>query len=957
MRIHHKLGLNQRKVQKTSKQVANERPYLVDASHLYVIDTVDAVGHRHNPGAVLVQIVDGLQFHIREFAHLAVRIGGIADAVKPEIKKETPVYILRVYEVSFPVMKKSQNPFTQSFVSLSIACLLSMLLSCGLIASAQAPATDSPQIEARAHALVAKLTLEQKIELLGGVDHMFTHAVPAIDLPRFKMSDASVGIRTWGPTTAYAGGAALAATWDRSFARRLGESLGRDARARSVNFLLGPGVNIARSPLNGRNFEYLSEDPFLNAALAVPYIEGVQSQGVVATVKHFALNNQEFNRHNASSDVDERTMREIYFPAFEAAVTQGHVDAVMDSYNLVNGDHATQNEFLNLKVLKGEWGFQGILMSDWDATYDGVAAANNGLDLEMPNARFMTAKVLLAAVKAGTVKESTIDDKVLRLLRTELRYGFLDRPQFDPADSTYSVADRAVALEGAEKSITLLKNEGHALPLDPAKVKTIAVIGPNAWPAVTGGGGSSEAQAFESVSILAGIANLAGPNIRVLYSSGLPDTIEVFRKTKWSGGVMAATYPSKDFTGAPETATPENIANFKPEWRGPEDKTPRSIRYTTSFKAAKAGKYLILSAASGSDSYKVLVDGNLVLAHPRAEGQNSKYAAIDLKAGQTVSVVAEYLPGFAGNRFGLGMASESDLISGEAKQFAAAADVVVIAAGFTARTESEGQDRAFELPWGQDALIDTITKINPHTIVTLSGGVGTDTGRWLAQVPALLQIYYPGQEGGTAVAEVLFGKHNPEGKLPVSFDRSWEENPSAPYYYPIKGADTKLHVIEEGKPPVDYVIPHVKYEDGLMVGYRYWTTTGKHPLFPFGFGLSYTSFSFANLQAPATAASGSTISVSFDVTNTGSVAGAEVAQLYVSDPSSTVKRPERELKGFEKVRLAPGETKHVTINLDARAFSYWDATAHKWIIDPGKFVILAGDSSENTPLHADLTLN
>ncbi len=294
--------------------------------------------------------------------------------------------------------------------------------------------------------MLAKLTLEQKIDLLGGVDGMFTHAAPAIGLPRFKMSDASVGVRTWGPTTAYAGGAALAATWDREFARKLGESLGRDARARSVNFLLGPGVNIARSPIAGRNFEYLSEDPFLNSALVVPFIQGVQSQGVIATVKHYALNNQEYNRHNASSDVDERTMREIYLPSFEAAVTKGHVDAVMNSYNLVNGVHATQNDFLNLKVLKGEWGFQGILMSDWDATYDGVGAANNGLDLEMPSPRFMNAKGLLAAVKAGAVKESTIDDKVLRLFRTVLRYGFLDRPQFDPADSTYSVADRAVAL-------------------------------------------------------------------------------------------------------------------------------------------------------------------------------------------------------------------------------------------------------------------------------------------------------------------------------------------------------------------------------------------------------------------------------------------------------------------------------------------------------------------------------
>jgi beta-glucosidase len=232
-----------------------------------------------------------------------------------------------------------------------------------------------------------------------------------------------------------------------------------------------------------------------------------------------------------------------------------------------------------------------------------------------------------------------------------------------------------------------------------------------------------------------------------------------------------------------------------------------------------------------------------------------------------------------------------------------------------------------------------------------------DTRRWLGKVPALLHAWYPGQEGGTAVGEVLFGKHNPEGKLPVSFDNSWDENPSAPWYYPVKGADTSLHVIEPGHEPVDYVIPHLKYGDGLLVGYRYWTTTGKHPLYPFGFGLSYTTFSFSKLEAPASAASGSTVPVSFDVTNTGSVAGAEVAQLYVSDPSAKATRPERELKGFDKVRLAPGETRRVTIDLDARAFSYWDSTAHKWTIDPGKFVIRVGNSSENTPLSADVVLN
>ncbi len=709
-----------------------------------------------------------------------------------------------------------KTPIERSFCR-AFSLVFAVLIASGPLALAQAPVADSPAIEAKAHAMIAKLTLEEKIELLGGIGNMFTRPMPTIDLPQFKMSDASVGVRTWGATTAYAGGVALAATWDPDFARKLGESLGRDARARNVNFLLGPGVNIARSPLSGRNFEYLSEDPFLNSALVVPFIEGVQSEGVAATVKHYALNDQEFNRHNASADVDERTMREIYLPAFEAAVTKAHVDAVMNSYNLVNGVHSTQNDFLNLKVLKGEWGFQGVLMSDWDATYDGVAAVNNGLDLEMPSPKFMNAKNLIPAVQAGQVKESTIDEHLLRLLRTELRYGFTDRPQFDPADSTYSVAGRPVALQGALESITLLKNDGHLLPLDPAKVKSIAIIGPDAYPAVTGGGGSSEAHAFEPVSILTGIANLLGPDVHIFYSAGIPD--------------------------------------------GPGQK----------------------------------------------------------------DVVAQ-------------------------------ADAVIVSVGFSAASEREGSDRTFTLPPGQDALVEAVAAMNPRTVVTLTGGGGADTSRWLDKVPVLLHTWYPGQEGGTAVAQILFGQHNPEGKLPVSFDRSWDENPSSKWYNGDPKDSTTLNTIgAEGK-PVDYTIEHIKYGDKLMVGYRYWTTTGKQPLFPFGFGLSYTTFSFSNLVVPASAASGSAVTASFDVKNTGSLAGAEVAELYVSDPSAQVDRPERELKGFAKVRLDPGATKHVTISLDARAFSYWDQTAQKWTIDPGKFTIRVGDSSENTPLSADIDL-
>ncbi len=804
--------------------------------------------------------------------------------------------------------------------------------------------------------MLAKLSLEQKIELLGGVDNMYTQPMPVIDLPRFKMSDASVGVRTWGPTTAYAGGVALAATWDTDFARKLGMSLGQDARARSVNFLLGPGVNIARAPVGGRNFEYLSEDPFLNGALAVPFIQGVQSQGVIATVKHYALNNQEYNRHDSSSDVDERTLREIYLPAFEAAVVKGKVDSVMNSYNEVNGVHATQNELLNIKILKGEWGFGGVLMSDWDATYDAVGAANFGLDLEMPSPKYMNVKNLVPVVKSGEVKESTIDDKLLRLFRTELRYGFTDRPQFDPQYSTYNRAARAVALQGALESITLLKNEGNLLPLDSKKIKTIAIIGPDAWPQVAGGG-SSEPTPFAAVSTVTGISDALGPDVHLLYSRGLPEIADLFRNTKWEGNVKSQTFLTRDFSGTSVDGTRRNLADWRANDRVPPDATPRSVRYTAAFKAGSAGQYLLLAGASGSDAFKIFVDGKQLLEHVRAEGSVPAYTSIDLAAGQTANVQVDYVPGASGTHLGVGIVYEPEMISADAIRYAKIADVVVVAVGFDAPSEGEGHDRTFTLPYGQDALIEAMAAANPHTIVTLTSGGAVDTRRWLDKVPVFLHTWYPGQEGGTAVASVLFGKQNPEGKLPVSFDRDWDQNPARQFYYPVAGAETTLHTIGEGGKPRDYTIEHINYGDKLMVGYRYWTTTGKHALYPFGFGLSYTTFSFANLKASSTVSAGSTVEVSFDVTNTGKVAGAEVAQLYVSDPSSKVQRPERELKGFEKVRLAPGEKKHVTLNLDARAFSYWSDTTHKWTIDPGKFTILVGDSSENTPLHADITLN
>ena len=835
----------------------------------------------------------------------------------------------------------------------AIVLFVASVHSTGLIALGQSPApetalagpvSDSPEIEAQAHAILAKLTLDQKIELIGGTDNMYTHAYPSVGLPRFKMSDGPLGVRTFGPTTAYAGGASLAATWDPAVARAVGEGLGRDARARGVHFLLALGVNIARSPVSGRNFEYLSEDPFLNGRLAISYVQGVQSQGVSATLKHFAANNQEYNRHNVSSDVDERTLREIYFPAFEAVVKEGQVTAVMNSYNLLNGVHATQNPFLNLKVLKGEWGFNGVLMSDWDSTYDGVGAANNGLDLEMPSPKFMNKETLMPAIRSGKVTEATIDDKILRLLRVALRYHWIGpdaHPQNVDSLSLYSVSDRAIALEGARESLTLLKNENKTLPLDPAKIKTIAVIGPDAWPAVTGGGGSSQAQPFAPVSILTGLSDMAGQaGVNVVYARGLPTPGDIFGNTGFEGTVKVETFATHEFSGASIESTQNQINDLKPAMWDATDPNPRSLRYTATYKPEKSGKYLLLTAASGEDAYTVKVDGKQLIEQPHREGQIPLSATIELTADQPIHIVADYVPYTPGVRLSLGLATEASLISEDALRLAKSADAVVLSVGFDGDTESEGYDRTFELPWGQDALIEAVAAANPKSVVVYTGGGATDTHRWLGKVPAFLMTYYPGQEGGTAVAEVLLGKQNPEGKLPVTFDRDWKDNPSYPYYYSHKEADG---------------IEHVQYKDKLMVGYRYWTTAGKHALYPFGYGLSYTKFSFSNLSVPASVKVGGTASVSFDVTNTGSVSGAEVAQLYVSEPDAKVTRPERELKGFEKVRLAPGETKHVTLNLDARSFSYWDEATKNWKMDEGKFVIHVGDSSESTPLEGAIS--
>ena len=805
----------------------------------------------------------------------------------------------------------------------------------------------SPQdINREVDAMLSKLTLEQKIELIGGSGDG-TYAIPSIGLPHLRMSDGPVGVKSWGPTIAYAGGIGLAASWDTKLAGRVGVALGQDARARGVNFLLGPGVNIYRAAMDGRNFEFFGEDPYLAGQIAVHYILGVQSQNVVATIKHYDANNSEYDRHDINTIVDKRTLHEIYLPVFEDAVKEGHVGAVMDSYNLINGEHATQNKYLDTDVLKKEWGFQGILMSDWGATYDGVAAANAGLDLEMPTGQFMNAKTLLPAIKEGKVSVATINDKVRRILRVALEFGFFNHDQTELNIPLYSQQSRKVALESAEEAMVLLKNEGNLLPLKMGKIHTIALIGPDAYPAEASGGGSAHVTSFAAVSFLTGLSNAFGTNTKVLWSRGVRDVNDIFGQSSFvtdeqgtQPGLKQEEFSNASFQGKPLRVSTVPLLNSWSDAQWEPTSRPRAIRWAGYYIPKTSGAQRFIAAAWVHDSYRLYVNGKLVLDAAPNQGVSPKAVDVNLPAGKPAAVRFDYLPGSKRINASLGVIPPQDMLEPDVKKIAAMADVVIASVGFNQHTESEGFDRSYHLPPGQEELIKTLAALNPHTIVVLTAGGSVATSGWLDRVPVLLQTWYGGSEAGRALADVLTGGVDPSGKLPITWWERVEDNPAYANYYEAPGTHD------------------VRYREGIFLGYRAYGRQGQPaPLFPFGYGLSYTTFAFNHLSvSPRTASAAGPIAVSFDVQNTGQRTGSEVAQVYVGDPSATVPRPKEELKGFERVTLRPGETKQVTIRLNRRSLAYWDVKSHGWKVDPGTFVVYVGDSSENVPLQTELTV-
>ena len=718
-----------------------------------------------------------------------------------------------------------------------------------------------------------------------------------------------------------------AATWDRSMAKLVGESLATDFKNHNTDVILGPGVNIYRATLCGRNFEYFGEDPFLASETAKQYILGVQSKGVIATIKHFAANNMEWGRMDVNSNVDLRTLNEIYLTTFRKAVKEAKVGAVMDSYNLLYGLHTTESRYLNIDLLRKKWGFQGIVMSDWGAVHSTVATANGGLDLEMPNSDFWKPEKVKEALAKGLISEATINEKVQHILQTMSAFGVLDKDESKKAVPHEMPELKAAALKIAESGITLLKNEDDVLPI--AKQK-FAVIGPNA-DKIARGGGSGQVNYYSAVTPWAGIKKAFGKQASFISDSKYKTQLKnaFFTDASMSHpGFKAEYFKNKKLEGEPALTRTEENPSIANDTKMPEGFTNAnfSVRWSGVFKAQKdaAINFII----TGDDGYRLIIDGKTVCNEWRDQASYK----LNAKAGKTYNVAIEYYQGTGDQKFELDL-FEYDLnkLGNILKDF----NTAVVMVGYDTDTESEGSDRTFDLPDPQNELICNVASKVKNVIVVANSGGGFNFMPWIYNVKGVIMAWYPGQEGGTALANILKGTVNPSGKLPMSIEKKWEDNPVHDNFFSKNGEK------------------EITYQEGLFYGYRGYDAQDKRPLFPFGFGLSYTTFSYSDIKAQPLGKN--RLRVTFKVTNTGKRAGAEVAELYVCPLKSKVVRPVKELKGYEKVYLEKGASKTVAIDLNEDAFSYYyDIETEDFVPDNGSFRILVGPSSDDLSLQTDV---
>ena len=815
-----------------------------------------------------------------------------------------------------------------------IPLLCATIMIAALNNTVDAQVVITPEDEKIAEELVSQMTLDEKIGMIGAERSFYLRGVERLGIPAIRIADGPQGVRNNTKSTLYPCGILTAATWNRDLAYRMGEGLGRDAKARGVSIMLGPGVNIYRAPMCGRNYEYMGEDPFLTSETAKQYILGVQDQGIMATVKHFAANNQLENiRHSASSDVDERTLQEIYFPAFRKAVQEAGVALVMDSYNLIWGVHSTENPWLNNEILRKQWGFKGIVISDWTSVYSTSGAANGGLDLECPKGVYFTADKLKPLIETGVVTEKTIDEKVKHILQTYSAFGFLDKLPEDKTIPLDNPESKATALDLARQGIVLLENRNGNLPIAPdAK---IVVMGPNA-DVITTGGGSGFVTPYATVSPYRGLADILGEDRVILLSDdvlyeNILSSVYVNDSSDVKG-FSAEYFCNKKLSGTPfKTLTEENPTHYW-SYGHPFDGMPDdgfSATWTGVYKAEDSGTVRVKMA--GDDGYRLYVNGKLIGGDWGNHSLTTRSVFFEVEAGKTYDLKFDFYDnaGEATVVFEAGLMNKAKLEA----SLRAASDVLYCA-GFNSSTEGEGWERPFTLPADQIRMMNLVSSMHDRVTVAVNAGGGVDFNGWSENVEAVLMAWHPGQEGGQALAEILTGKVSPSGKLPISIESRWEDNPVHDSYY------------DHDK--------RVTYTEGVFVGYRGYDRTGKTPKYPFGYGLSYTDFEYSGLEVRK--AGKNVYEVSFDIANTGSMDAYETAQVYVGDPEASVKRPLKELKGYEKIFVKAGETVRVSVELDSEAFAFYDVDTESFVIEPGEFIISAGPSSAELPLSATLEI-
>ncbi len=821
--------------------------------------------------------------------------------------------------------------------------LLSVLLLC------QCKSENNTNIDV--NDIISQMTLDEKIDFIGGYNEFYIRGYEHLNIPEIKMADGPVGVRNYGASTAYPASIALAATWNKELAYKYGKALASEARTKNVQMMLGPGMNICRMPICGRNFEYLGEDPYLAGHIAASYIEGIQDLGVMATAKHYVANNQEYSRHHVSSDMDERTLHEIYLPAFKTCVQEANVASVMTSYNPINGVHASENNYLINDVLKDNWGFDGFVVSDWGSTYDGVACAKGGLDLEMPSAFVMNKDTLLPAIANGELDETVIDDKIRRILNVYKQFDFFNHPNLSVGFELDSVFVKKVAVDVAKEGIVLLKNENSFLPINKKKYKSVVIVGPNGNSAITGGGGSSIVTPNHKTTLYKEVKRIAGDDANITFQPGvytsfdIPDNIfddfdfYIYQNNKKMQGVEAVYYNGHELEGDPIYATHYdrldlNDSDFTAIERLPLDHF--SARFTCYYTPEESAYYSI--AACGDDGYRINVNGKRVVDIWLPQFATIRMSDVYMEAGKEYKIEVEYFENVRDAVIKLGLVKSA--LPGaptDLKQMAidaaCNADAVIMAVGFNHTIEAEDCDRPFEMPYNQSDLINAVAKVNKNVVVVLNAGGNVEMASWIDNVKALLMAWYPGQEGAMAEAEMIYGLANPSGKLPVSFAKRIEDEPAFQSYYD------------------DDNDKRVEYSEGIFIGYRGWDNRNIEPLFPFGYGLSYTQFDYSDLICDKSVYSvEDQVEISFKLKNLGRYQGSEVVQLYVSDRECSLPRPVKELKAFKKINLFSGEEVQIKFALSRDDFSFYNPSSHSWEVESGEFQILIGSSSKDIRL-------